>query len=107
MGFSYRFDASAGALGSVHLLPIYPSSGDRGFAPLTYHQIDSEQGSWDDVKELAKEYDMVLDFMLNHVSAQSKMFKDYLAKGEKSEYASMFMDWDKFWGEGEWRPGLL
>ncbi|GAQ84023.1 sucrose phosphorylase [Klebsormidium nitens] len=89
-----------GALGSVHLLPIYPSSGDRGFAPLTYHQIDPEQGSWDDVRELGKEYDLVLDFMLNHVSAQSKMFKDYLAKGEKSEYASMFMDWDKFWGEG-------
>ena len=26
----------AGVIGGVHLLPIYPSSGDGGFAPLTY-----------------------------------------------------------------------
>ena len=27
---------AAGAIGGVHLLPVYPSSGDGGFAPITY-----------------------------------------------------------------------
>jgi sucrose phosphorylase len=92
---------SAGVFGSLHLLPIYPSSGDRGFAPLTYQEVDPDQGDWTDVRALAKEYDLVLDFMLNHISAKSKQFKDFLAKGDASEYAEMFMDWDKFWGPGE------
>ena len=30
----------AGAVGGVHLLPIYPSSGDGGFAPLTYKVLE-------------------------------------------------------------------
>ncbi len=30
-----------GAVGNVHILPFYPSSADRGFAPLTYFQVVS------------------------------------------------------------------
>jgi len=36
--------AHAGAIGSVHLLPIYPSTGDRGFAPVTYQEVDPKFG---------------------------------------------------------------
>jgi hypothetical protein len=36
--------SSTDAIGSVHLLPLYPSSGDRGFAPLTYQQVDPAYG---------------------------------------------------------------
>ena len=28
--------------GGIHILPPYPSSGDRGFAPLTYFEIDPQ-----------------------------------------------------------------
>ncbi|MEX1347441.1 MAG: sucrose phosphorylase, partial [Desulfobacterales bacterium] len=28
------------AIGGVHILPFYPSSADRGFAPLTYDEVD-------------------------------------------------------------------
>jgi sucrose phosphorylase len=31
-------------MGSIHLLPLYPSTGDRGFAPITYQQVDPEFG---------------------------------------------------------------
>lgn len=34
----------AGAIGSLHLLPLYPSTGDRGFAPVTYQQVDPSFG---------------------------------------------------------------
>ena len=39
----------AGLFGGVHVLPPFPSSGDRGFAPLTYREIDPRFGSWDDI----------------------------------------------------------
>ncbi len=31
--------------GGVHILPPFPSSGDRGFAPLTYLEIDPAHGT--------------------------------------------------------------
>jgi hypothetical protein len=34
----------AGAIGSLHLLPLYPSTGDRGFAPVTYQEVDPKFG---------------------------------------------------------------
>jgi hypothetical protein len=34
----------ADAIGSIHLLPIFPSTGDRGFAPVNYQEVDSKLG---------------------------------------------------------------
>lgn len=34
-------------IGGVHLLPVYPSSGDGGFAPLKYDEVDPKFGDWD------------------------------------------------------------
>lgn len=31
-------------VGGVHILPFYPSSGDRGFAPIDYTKVDSPFG---------------------------------------------------------------
>ena len=31
-----------GAIGSVHILPFFPSSADRGFAPMCYDKIWKE-----------------------------------------------------------------
>lgn len=36
--------------GGVHILPPFPSSGDRGFAPLTYLEIEPEFGTWEDIR---------------------------------------------------------
>jgi hypothetical protein len=38
------------AFGGVHLLPFFPSSADRGFAPLTYREVDPAFGTWEDVE---------------------------------------------------------
>jgi glycosidase len=92
----------AGAIGSVHLLPVYRSSGDGGFAPICYTEVDPDLGTWDDVKEVADRYDLCVEFMVNHISPQSDQFQDFLAKGDDSEFAEMFIDWDKFWPEGRY-----
>ena len=36
------------AIGGVHILPFYPSSADRGFAPLTYDEVDPAFGRYVD-----------------------------------------------------------
>ncbi|CAL5229827.1 g13231 [Coccomyxa viridis] len=89
-----------GAVGGVHLLPVYPSSGDGGFAPLRYDQVDPHFGDWSDVEAIAKDYDLMLELMVNHISPASDQFQDFLERGDDSPHASMFIDWDKFWGEG-------
>jgi sucrose 6(F)-phosphate phosphorylase len=35
-----------GVFSSVHILPPYPSSADRGFSPTTYADIDPRFGTW-------------------------------------------------------------
>ena len=51
-----------------------------------------------DVREIADEYDLMLELMVNHISPASAQFQDFLEKGDASEYADMFIDWVKFWG---------
>lgn len=86
-----------GAVGGLHVLPFYPSSGDRGFAVITYDQVDPSFGTWDDIDRLAEKYYMMADFMLNHVSIRSKEFQDYMQNGDDSPYKDMFIDWNAFW----------
>ncbi|VJM34800.1 sucrose phosphorylase [Streptococcus pneumoniae] len=43
------------AIGGVHLLPFFPSTGDRGFAPVDYDEVDSAFGDWEDVPKFQVE----------------------------------------------------
>lgn len=88
------------AIGGVHLLPFYPSSADRGFAPLTYDEVDPAFGTWEDVEKIGQDFDLIIDFMVNHISRQSKFFQDYMARGKDSEYADMFLSFDKIAPDG-------
>lgn len=88
----------SGAVGTVHLLPFFPSSGDRGFAPLRYDAIDGRFGTWEDFEALAADYDVMVDFMINHISARSEYYKDFLENGNLSKYAGLFLSYGDFWG---------
>ncbi len=83
------------AVRGVHILPFYPSSSDRGFAPKTYDEVDPAFGTWEDVEKIGQDFDLVIDFMVNHISRQSEFFQDYVEKGPLSEYADMFLTFDK------------
>ena len=87
------------AVGGVHLLPFFPSTGDRGFAPVDYDQVDPAFGDWEDVKRLGDKYYLMFDFMINHISRQSKYYMDYQERHEASEFKDLFLNWDKFWPE--------
>lgn len=87
--------------GGVHILPPFPSSGDRGFAPLTYLEIEPKFGTWEDIRRIGENFDVLLDLMVNHISRQSAFFQDFLKYGKKSKYADLFITLDKIWNDGK------
>ncbi|RRJ62849.1 sucrose phosphorylase [Paenibacillus oralis] len=90
-----------GIIGGVHILPFYPSSGDRGFAVINYDIVDPAFGDWDDIRKFSEKYYLMADFMINHVSIRSEEFKDYMKNGDSSPYREMFIHWNEFWPNGE------
>ncbi len=89
-----------GVIGGLHILPFFPSSGDRGFAVVNYDEVDPAFGTWKDIDKLADRYYIMADFMLNHISIRSNEFKDYMQNGDSSPYRDMFIHWEEFWPEG-------
>lgn len=92
----------AGAFGGIHVLPFYdPIDGaDAGFDPIDHREVDPRLGRWDDVARLAAELPLMADLVVNHISAASPQFLDYLARGDDSAYASMFLTLDGVFPEG-------
>jgi len=89
------------AIGGLHILPFFPSSADRGFAPITYEKVDEAFGTWDDIEALREDFYLMFDFMINHISRQSIFFQDFLARKDKSPYATMFIRYRDIWPCGE------
>lgn len=89
-----------GAFRGVHILPPFPSSGDRGFAPTTYDEVDPAFGSWADIERLATQGDVLVDVMINHLSRRSPQFQDFIRLGRRSPYADLFITLDKVWPGG-------
>lgn len=89
------------AIGGIHILPFYPSSADRGFAPIRYDTVDENFGSFDDIERLGDDYYLMFDFMVNHISAQSEFYRDFLKNKDASPYKDMFIRYKDFWENGE------
>lgn len=89
------------AVGGIHILPFYPSSADRGFAPIRYDKVDEKFGSFEDIERLGKDYYLMFDFMVNHISAQSEFYRDFLKNKDASPYKDMFIRFKDFWENGE------
>jgi len=53
----------------VHLLPMFPSTSDDGFAVSDHRRLDPSLGAWEDIARLASDYQLMFDFVANHVSA--------------------------------------
>ena len=85
-------------VGGVHILPFFPSSGDRGFAPMDYSKVDEAFGDWSDIEALSQDYYLMFDFMINHISAKSPYFLDFLEKKDDPPMRQ---------GETEGREGIM
>lgn len=89
------------AVGGVHILPFFPSSADRGFAPMRYDKVDEKFGDFKDIERLGEDYYLMFDFMVNHISASSEYFKDFIKNKEQSPYKDFFIRYSDFWEKGE------
>jgi glucosylglycerate phosphorylase len=69
----------ADTIPGVHLLPFYPSSSDDGFAVKDYFAVDPACGTWADLHQLGRRFELMFDGVFNHMSAQSEWFQRFLA----------------------------
>lgn len=88
------------AVGGVHILPFFPSSADRGFAPLTYESVDPAFGNWADISAVARGRYLMMDFMINHISRHSEYYLDFKENKEGSPYRDLFIRYKDFWQGG-------
>ena len=65
-------------INSIHFLPFFPSSGDGGFSVKNHFEVDETYGTWDDIKELSKNANIMTDLVLNHASSEGQWYKNFL-----------------------------
>jgi sucrose phosphorylase len=89
-----------GAFDGVHLLPFFvPIDGaDAGFDPVDHTLVDPRVGSWESIANLAATHRVMADVIVNHVSADSVAFRDWLARGDASPHAEMFLTPERVFG---------
>lgn len=66
------------ALSTVHILPFFPYSSDRGFSVIDFEEVDPRLGSWQEIEALALRYRLMFDGVFNHASAKSRWFQEFL-----------------------------
>ncbi len=71
------------AVSGIHILPFAPYSSDDGFSVIDYRRVNPDFGSWEDIREIAKNYRLMVDLVLNHISAKSEWFQEFLKGNEK------------------------
>jgi sucrose phosphorylase len=98
-----------GLFGGVHILPFFtPYDGtDAGFDPDDHTAVDPRLGTWDDMHTIAADYDVMIDVIVNHVSSRSPQFRDWLANGAASPFASMFLTLGTAFPDGATEADLL
>lgn len=63
---------------TIHILPFYPWTSDDGFSVQDYRKVSSDYGEWADTQEMAKDFKLMFDLVLNHCSRKSDWFHDFI-----------------------------
>ncbi len=71
-------DTLLSGVNTVHILPFFPSSSDRGFSIIDFQVVDPNLGSWEDIEELDARVQLMFDGVFNHVSSKSRYFQEFL-----------------------------
>jgi len=79
----------------VHILPFFPFSSDDGFSVMDFLQVNPSLGDWEDIEAIGKDYRLMSDLVINHMSSRSRWFdnfkkridpgKDYFAEGDPQD----------------------
>ncbi len=74
--FLHKYCASS--INNVHILPFFPYSSDDGFSVIDYSTVNQSLGDWDDVSKIANEFGLMVDLVINHCSARSMWFENFI-----------------------------
>ncbi|MDA9704241.1 sugar phosphorylase [Prochlorococcus sp. AH-736-L19] len=66
----------------VHILPFLKSTSDGGFAVSSFETLEEKFGSWDDLKSISKNHDLMADLVLNHVSSSHPWVQEFIKSQE-------------------------
>ena len=67
------------AINTLHILPFFPYSSDRGFSVTDFRTVDPKLGSWHDIAQIGDSYQLMFDAVCNHTSSKSKAFQKLLS----------------------------
>jgi glycosidase len=67
-----------GVVTGVHILPFFPYSSDDGFSVIDHAAVDPDLGTWADVERLGRSFRLMFDAVVNHISAHSRWFQEFL-----------------------------
>lgn len=83
----------AGLFSGVHVLPFFdPIDGaDTGFDPVDHCKVDPRLGTWQDIEALSRDYAVMADLIVNHISADSSQFRDVRKHGRASSHWDLFL----------------
>lgn len=62
---------------AVHILPFFPYSSDDGFSVMDYLAVNESHGGWPDVEAISREFRLMADLVINHMSARSRWFENF------------------------------
>ncbi len=65
-------------INTIHILPFFPYSSDRGFAVMDFEEVDPNLGTWDEIEHLSQRFRLMFDGVINHVSSKSRWFQQFL-----------------------------
>ncbi len=77
---------------TIHVLPFFPYSSDRGFSVIDFREVDPNLGSWEDIERANTQFRLMFDGVVNHISAQSEWFQEFL--NGNPEYQHFFLSYD-------------
>lgn len=67
-------------INSIHILPYFPYSSDDGFSVIDYKTVDPLLGEWSDIERIGKDFHLMTDLVINHVSRENLWFIEYLSQ---------------------------
>ena len=61
----------------VHILPFFPFSSDDGFAVIEYSNVNDAYGEWRNIENIATDFKLMADLVINHCSGRSQWFEQF------------------------------
>jgi len=67
-----------GTINTLHILPFFPYSSDRGFSVIDFEEVDPRLGTWENILKLKPNSKLMFDGVFNHISSKSRWFQEFL-----------------------------